>query len=82
LAALSQRLRIDGGFGGGDGGSAYILGQIINEAYVAKNVRGIASCRRYVPDLRLEGSSTYGHQVILSKISNTNPRQQSAQAVR
>ncbi len=53
-------------------GSAYILGQIINEAYVAKNVRGIAilSVVTFLIFV-LKGSSTYGHQVILSKISNT-----------
>src|SRR5207253_2939227 len=51
--------------------SAYILGQVINQAYVDKNVRGIA----ILPGVTvlifiLKGAATYGHQVILSKISN------------
>ena len=61
---------------GATAGSAYILGQVINQAYVEKNVRGIAilslaigigaNCAIFM----LKGASTYGHTVILSKISN------------
>jgi ATP-binding cassette subfamily B protein len=52
-------------------GSAYILGQVINQAYVAKNVRGIAILSGVTVLLfMLKGASTYGHTVILSKISN------------
>jgi ATP-binding cassette subfamily B protein len=53
-------------------GSAYILGQIINQAYVDKNIRGIAILSAItVLIFILKGMATYGHQVILSKISNT-----------
>src|SRR5205814_5697994 len=49
----------------------YILGQVINQAYVEKNVRGIAILSGITVLLfMLKGASTYGHTVILSKISN------------
>jgi len=52
-------------------GSAYLLGQVINQAYVDKNVRGIAILSGItVVIFILKGAATYGHQVILSKISN------------
>jgi ABC-type multidrug transport system fused ATPase/permease subunit len=52
-------------------GSAYLLGQVINQAYVEKNVRGIAILSGVtVVIFILKGAATYGHQVILSKISN------------
>src|SRR3984893_17411321 len=61
-------------------GSAYLLGQVINQAYVDKNVRGIAILSGVtVVIFIIKGAATYGHQVILSKISNailaTNQRQ-------
>src|ERR1700720_1904347 len=53
-------------------GSAYILGQVINQAYVDKNVRGIAILSGVtVVIFIIKGAATYGHQVILSKISNS-----------
>ena len=56
---------------GATAGSAYILGQVINQAYVEKNVRGIAILSGVTVLLFiLKGASTYGHTVILSKISN------------
>src|SRR6266853_1695415 len=56
---------------GATAGSAYILGQVINQAYVEKNVRGIAILSGLTVLLfLLKGASTYGHSVILSKISN------------
>src|SRR3979411_1283784 len=52
-------------------GSAWILGQVINKAYVDKDVRGIAVLSGgTVLIFILKGAATYGHQVILSKISN------------
>jgi ABC-type multidrug transport system fused ATPase/permease subunit len=52
-------------------GSAYILGQVINKAYVDKDVRGIALLSGVtVLIFILKGAATYGHQVVLSKISN------------
>jgi ABC-type multidrug transport system fused ATPase/permease subunit len=52
-------------------GSAYLLGQVINQAYVDKNVRGIAILSGVtVVIFIIKGAATYGHQVILSKISN------------
>jgi ABC-type multidrug transport system fused ATPase/permease subunit len=52
-------------------GSAYLLGQVINQAYVDKNVRGIAILSGItVLIFIIKGAATYGHQVILSQISN------------
>jgi ATP-binding cassette, subfamily B, bacterial MsbA len=52
-------------------GSAYLLGQVINQAYVDKNIRGIAILSGItVVIFVIKGAATYGHQVILSKISN------------
>jgi ATP-binding cassette subfamily B protein len=52
-------------------GSAYILGQVINQAYVDKNVMGIALLSGVtVILLFIKGVATYGHSVILSKIGN------------
>src|SRR5205814_3455069 len=56
---------------GATAGSAYILGQVINKAYVDKDVRGIAILSGVtILIFMLKGSATYGHQVILSKICN------------
>src|SRR5260370_23206927 len=56
---------------GATAASAYILGQVINQAYVAKNVPGIAILSGVTVLLFiLKGVSTYGQTVILSKISN------------
>jgi ABC-type multidrug transport system fused ATPase/permease subunit len=52
-------------------GSAWLLGQVINQAYVDKNIRGIAILSGItVVIFMIKGAATYGHQVILSKISN------------
>src|SRR5271168_1690537 len=51
--------------------SAYILGQVINQAYVDRSVRGIMILSGVtVVIFIIKGAATYGHQVILSKISN------------
>ncbi|NOJ50734.1 ABC transporter ATP-binding protein [Bradyrhizobium archetypum] len=56
---------------GATAGSAYILGQVINQAYVDKNVLGIALLSGVtVILLFVKGVATYGHSVILSKIGN------------
>src|SRR5947208_4313585 len=56
---------------GATAGSAWILGQVINKTYVDKDVRGIALLSgATVLIFILKGAATYGHQVILSKISN------------
>jgi ABC-type multidrug transport system fused ATPase/permease subunit len=56
---------------GATAGAAYILGEVINKAYVDKDVRGIAVLSGVtVLIFILKGAATYGHQVILSKISN------------
>jgi len=51
--------------------AAYVFGQVINQADVDKNVHGIVvlSCVTLVLFV-IKGASTYGHTVILSKISN------------
>src|SRR5450432_504050 len=52
-------------------GSAYLLGEVINKAYVEKNVRGIAILSLLtIVIFAIKGLSTYGHSVILSQISN------------
>ena len=52
-------------------GSTLLLGDVINQAYVDKNVRGIAILSGVtVLIFMLKGAATYGHQVILSQISN------------
>ena len=56
---------------GATAGSAWVLGQVINQAYVDKNVRGIVILSLVTMVLfMLKGAATYGHTVILSKISN------------
>lgn len=51
--------------------STYVLGQVINQAYVDKNVTGIAILSGVtVLLLFIKGVATYGQTVILSKISN------------
>ena len=52
-------------------GSAYLLGQVINQAYVDRNIGGIAILSTITVVIFLvKGAAIYGHQVILSKISN------------
>src|SRR5258707_5037313 len=56
---------------GATAGSAYVLGQVINQAYIDKNVFGIAILSGVtVLLLFTKGVATYGHTVILSRISN------------
>src|ERR1700716_2869125 len=56
---------------GATAGSAYILGQVINQGYVDKNVRGIVLLSLVtIVIFTVKGAATYGHTVILSKISN------------
>jgi ATP-binding cassette, subfamily B, bacterial MsbA len=51
--------------------STYVLGQVINKAYVDKNIPGIAALSGVIVFLLfIKGVATYGHTVILSKISN------------
>jgi len=52
-------------------GSAYLLGKVINQAYVDRNIGGIAILSAVtVVIFILKGAATYGHSVILSQISN------------
>ncbi len=52
-------------------GSAYLLGQVINQAYVDKNIRGIIALSLVtIVIFTIKGAATYGHSVILSRISN------------
>ncbi|MCC8964124.1 ABC transporter ATP-binding protein [Bradyrhizobium sp. Pear76] len=56
---------------GSTAGATYVLGQVINQAYVDKNIPGIAVFAGItVLLLFIKGVATYGHMVILSKISN------------
>ncbi len=52
-------------------GSAYLLGEVINKAYVDKDVHGIAMLSLItIVIFALKGAATYGHTVILSQIGN------------
>ncbi|HEY0233843.1 MAG TPA: ABC transporter ATP-binding protein [Afipia sp.] len=52
-------------------GSAYLLGQVINQAYVNRSVPGIFTLSVIIIVIfTLKGASTYGSTVILSTISN------------
>ncbi len=56
---------------GSTAAATYVLGQVINQAYVDKNIPGIAMFAGVtVVLLFVKGVATYGHMVILSKISN------------
>jgi ATP-binding cassette subfamily B protein len=51
--------------------AAYLLGEVINQAYVDRNVRGIFLLSGVVLIIFVvKGAATYGHSVILSQISN------------
>ncbi len=68
---------------GSTAGATYVLGQVINQAYVDKNIPGIAMFSGItVILLFIKGVATYGHMVILTKITNADPRHQPAPAVR
>src|SRR6201987_123361 len=67
--------------------AAYVLGQVINQAYIDRNIAGIAMFSGVtVVLLFIKGVATYGHMVILSKISNAilanNQRQLFAKLMR
>lgn len=52
--------------------SAYLLGEVINKAYVDKNVYAIAKLSLItIVIFTLKGAATYGHTVILSQIGNS-----------
>ena len=56
---------------GATAGMAYLLGEVINQTYVDRSVHGIVMLSAVIIVLSaLKGFSTYGHTVILSKISN------------
>ena len=66
-----QGFALMGVVAGATAGAAYILGEVINQAYVDKDVLGIAKYSGLVVVLLfIKGVATYGHTVILSKISN------------
>jgi len=51
--------------------AAYLLGEVINQAYVDRNVRGIFTLSLVVLVIFIvKGAATYGQSVILSQISN------------
>ena len=66
-----QGFALMGVVAGATAGAAYILGEVINQAYVDRDVVGIAKYSALVVILLfIKGVATYGHTVILSKISN------------
>jgi ATP-binding cassette subfamily B protein len=51
--------------------SAWLLGEVINQTYVNRSVSGIVSLSLVIIALfAAKGAATYGHSVILAKISN------------
>src|SRR6476660_1049842 len=53
-------------------GSAWLLGEVINTAYIDKNVRGILILSGVTLLIFIvKGLSTYGHTVILQQIGNS-----------
>ena len=51
--------------------AAWLLGEVINQTYVDRSVRGIILLSLVIVVLfAIKGAATYGHTVILSKISN------------
>ena len=56
---------------GATAGSAYLLGQVINQAYVNRSIEGIVLLSGIIIALfTIKGAATYGQAVILSRISN------------
>ena len=52
-------------------GSAYLLGQVINQAYVNRSISGIVTLSAIIIALfTIKGAATYGQAVIMSRISN------------
>lgn len=51
--------------------SAYLIGDVINQAYVNRNLRGIVTLGIITAALfAIKGLATYGHSVMLSRIGN------------
>lgn len=56
---------------GATAASAWLLGEVINQTYVNRSIHGIVLLSTAIIVLfTLKGAATYGHTVILSKISN------------
>ncbi|MES2168372.1 MAG: ABC transporter ATP-binding protein [Pseudomonadota bacterium] len=56
---------------GATAASAWLLGEVINQTYVNRSINGIVMLSLAIIVLfALKGAATYGHTVILSKISN------------
>ncbi|MBN8980927.1 MAG: ABC transporter ATP-binding protein [Rhizobiales bacterium] len=56
---------------GATAASAWLLGEVINQTYVDRSVRGIVLLSLVIVVLfAAKGAATYGHTVILSRISN------------
>jgi ATP-binding cassette subfamily B protein len=56
---------------GATAASAWLLGEVINQTYVNRSIQGIVLLSTAIIVLfTLKGAATYGHTVILSKISN------------
>jgi len=56
---------------GATSGSAYLLGKVINQAYVDRNMQGIMFWSIVsLAVFSLKGAATYGHSVILTQIKN------------
>ena len=56
---------------GATAASAWLLGEVINQTYVNRSINGIVLLSLAIIVLfTLKGAATYGHTVILSKISN------------
>src|SRR5260370_2173681 len=59
---------------GSTAGATYVLGQVLNQAYVDKNIPGISMFSVVTVILIfITGVATYGHLVILTQISHAIP---------
>src|ERR1700693_6283936 len=51
--------------------SAYLIGNVINQAYINRNLPGIIALSAFIAVLfTTKGLTTYGHSVMLSRIGN------------
>ena len=63
--------------------SAYLIGDVINQAYVNRNLPGIVILGGITAALfAIKGLATYGHSVMLSQHRQPHRRRQSARRVR
>ena len=71
LEELCGRLRAHGDRGGLHGACAYLMGNVVNEAYVDRSFPGIVSLGLLTMAIfAIKGAASYGQAVMLSRIGN------------